>query len=81
MYFVYLLKSINFPEQTYIGCTSNINNRFKARNSGSSRHTAKYKPWSLVTYFAFQDKCKAYDFEKYLKLHAGKAFAAKRFLS
>lgn len=78
MYFVYLLKSVNFPDQTYIGCTSNVTNRFKAHNFGGSPHTAKYKPWTLHAYFAFKDKQKAHDFEKYLKSHAGKAFASKR---
>ncbi len=78
MYFVYLLKSIHFPNQTYIGSTANIDTRFKAHNSGSSPHTSKYKPWNLHAYFAFEDKYKAYDFEKYLKSHSGKAFANKR---
>jgi hypothetical protein len=36
-------------------------------------------PWELVTYHAFQDKFKAYDFERYLKTGSGKAFASKRF--
>lgn len=78
MYFVYLLKSINSPEQTYIGCTTNIENRFKTHNFGGSPHTGKYKPWMLHAYFAFEGKQKAYNFEKYLKTHAGKAFASKR---
>jgi len=33
----------------------------------------------LLTYHAFQDKYKAYDFERYLKTGSGKAFASKRF--
>lgn len=78
MYFVYFLKSINFPDQTYIGCTSNIDKRFEVHNFGGSPHTAKYKPWAFHAYFAFEEKQKAYDFEKYLKSHAGKAFASKR---
>lgn len=78
MYFVYLLKSINFDNQTYIGCTTNIENRLKVHNSGGSPHTSKYKPWIMHAYFAFQDKHQAFDFEKYLKSHAGKAFANKR---
>ncbi len=78
MYFVYLLKSINFPDQAYIGCTTNIANRFKVHNFGGSPHTAKYKPWTLHAYFAFEEKQRAYDFEKYLKSHAGKSFASKR---
>ena len=79
MFFVYLLKSINFPDQTYVGCTANIENRLKVHNYGGSPHTSKYKPWILHAYFAFKDKQKAFDFEIYLKSNAGKAFAQKRF--
>lgn len=79
MYFVYLLKSIDFSDQKYIGCTSNIANRFRAHNNGGSSHTAKYKPWRLHACFSFEDKQKAYDFERYLKSHSGIAFAKKRF--
>ncbi|MEA1948427.1 MAG: GIY-YIG nuclease family protein, partial [Thermodesulfobacteriota bacterium] len=41
---------------------------------GKSKHTAKYKPWELVTYTAFSERSKALSFEKYLKSHSGKAF-------
>lgn len=80
MHFVYLIKSIDFPNQIYIGCTSDIKNRLKTHNQGGSPHTAKYKPWKLHAYFAFDEKHTSYQFEKYLKSHAGKAFAKKRFL-
>jgi putative endonuclease len=42
-----------------------------------SSHTAKYKPWRLVTYIAFADKPKAEAFERYLKSGSGHAFARK----
>ena len=80
MYFVYLLKSINFPDQIYVGYTTDIDNRLNTHNNGGSLYTAKYKPWKLHSYFAFEDKYKALKFEEYLKSHAGKAFANKRFL-
>lgn len=79
MYFVYLLKSLNFPNQTYVGYTTNIEERIAVHNSGGSIHTAKYKPWAMHAYFAFEDKHRALEFERYLKSHAGKAFASKRF--
>jgi predicted GIY-YIG superfamily endonuclease len=41
-------------------------------------HTAKYKPWKLITYMAFADERKAREFEHYLKSGSGKAFANKR---
>ncbi|MCF6343819.1 MAG: GIY-YIG nuclease family protein [Devosiaceae bacterium] len=78
MHYVYIIRSIDFPEQEYTGATSNLKQRLAEHNSGSSKHTAKYKPWELVSYHAFIDKQKAYDFEKYLKSHSGRAFAKKR---
>ena len=49
MYYVYLIKSINFPDQTYVGYTADLKERLKVHNSGRSPHTAKYKPWDLQT--------------------------------
>ncbi len=79
MYYVYLLRSASFPDQTYIGFTEDLRMRFKAHNAGESKHTAKYLPWKLVSYQAFSDKRKAEEFEYYLKTGSGKAFARKRF--
>ena len=78
MYYVYLLRSIQNPDQTYIGFTENLKARLAAHNHGQSPHTAKFKPWELITYLAFKDKSTAIGFEKYLKSHSGKAFAKKR---
>lgn len=80
MYYVYLLRSINFPQQTYRGYTEDLKTRLKAHNEGRSKHTAKYAPWELVCYHAFADEQKARQFEYYLKTGSGKAFANKRFL-
>lgn len=79
MYYVYLLRSIDFPEQTYIGFTEDLKTRVKSHNAGESVHTAKYTPWQLVSYHAFADKRRAKEFEYYLKTGSGKAFATKRF--
>lgn len=78
MYYVYLLRAINFPEKTYIGYTKDLNTRLVCHNSGVSVHTASYKPWKLVTYLCFTEEQKAKDFEKYLKFQSGRAFAQKR---
>ena len=78
MYYVYLLRSINSPEQTYRGYTEDLKTRLKDHNAGKSKHTAKYVPWELVSYHAFADKRKAQEFEHYLKTGSGKAFANKR---
>jgi len=78
MKYVYLLQSISYPNQRYIGLTSNVDDRLKAHNKGKSPHTAKFKPWKLVTYLAFSSESKAAEFEQYLKSGSGRAFANKR---
>ena len=79
MFYVYLIKSVNFPNQKYIGITDNLKERLGTHNSGGSVHTKSYRPWKLVMYIAFQNEETARDFEKYLKSGAGRAFAKKRF--
>ena len=78
MKYVYLLESINFPEETYIGLADDLRKRLVAHNSGQSKHTSKFKPWRLVTYLAFSNENKAAAFERYLKSSSGRAFARKR---
>ncbi|MEA3024453.1 MAG: putative endonuclease [Alphaproteobacteria bacterium] len=78
MIYVYLLQSISFPGQIYVGLTDDMRGRLAAHNAGQSPHTAKFKPWRLVTYIAFSDKAKAVAFERYLKTASGRAFANKR---
>ena len=78
MTYVYLLESIQHPDETYIGLTDDLRARFRAHNAGQSKHTAKFKPWRLVTYIAFSDDNKAVAFERYLKSASGRAFANKR---
>jgi putative endonuclease len=79
MFYVYLINSLNFPDQKYIGCTDNLTERLETHNSGGSIHTRSYRPWKLVMYLGFQQRETAYEFEKYLKSGAGRAFAKKRF--
>lgn len=79
MYYVYLIQSEAFSEQRYIGFTTDLKKRFATHNAGGSKHTAKYKPWKLVSYHAFTEKRRAQEFEYYLKTGSGKAFAKKRF--
>src|SRR3954464_15792981 len=72
MWYVYIIRSIDFPEQEYTGATANLKRRITHHNTGKSPHTAKFKPWELLWYCAFPDKYKALDFEKYLKSHSGR---------
>jgi putative endonuclease len=78
MKYVYLLQSVDYPDETYVGLTDDLRSRFSAHNAGRSPHTAKFKPWRLVSYVAFADEHKAVEFERYLKTASGRAFAKKR---
>ncbi len=78
-YYVYILKSINYPEEHYIGFTEDLKGRLKKHNEGGSPNTTKHKPWKIKNAIAFDDKEKAQRFEKYLKSHSGRAFAKKHF--
>lgn len=78
MRYVYLLESIDFPGETYIGLTDDLRKRLAAHNNGQAKHTSKFKPWRLVTYLGFSDTETAVAFERYLKSSSGRAFAKKR---
>ena len=78
MWHVYIIRSINFPDQEYTGATADLKRRIAEHNAGRSTHTSKFMPWELVWYCAFPDKHRALAFENYLKSHSGRAFAKKR---
>ncbi len=78
-YYVYILRSLKYSNQTYTGFTTDIKKRISKHNEGGSSHTSKYKPWQIETAISFRDKEKATQFEKYLKSHSGRAFASKHF--
>jgi predicted GIY-YIG superfamily endonuclease len=78
MHYVYLLQSESFPDERYVGVTSDLKQRLAAHNAKKFPHTSKFMPWRLVTYVAFSDKRKAESFERYLKSGSGHAFARKR---
>lgn len=83
MQYVYILQSQKDPERYYIGCTSDVTERLRRHNSGQadsqSRHTSIYGPWTLVVQIGFEDRTKAFAFEKYLKSGSGRAFAKRHF--
>ena len=78
MKYVYLLQSIDYPDETYVGLADDLKARLAKHNSGGSPHTSKFKPWRVVTYLAFSDEAKAVAFERYMKSSSGRAFAKKR---
>ncbi len=79
-YYVYLIRSIKYPQTIYVGYTTNVKERLKTHNAGGSIHTKKDKPWELVSCTLFKDMDTAKQFEKYLKSQSGRAFIKKRFL-
>ncbi len=79
MYYVYLLRSISHPDQTYVGSTSDLEKRLATHNTKDSPHTSKFIPWRLICSITFEEKLKAEKFETYLKSGSGRAFAKKRF--
>jgi predicted GIY-YIG superfamily endonuclease len=78
MFYVYLIESDSCSGKRYVGFTSDLKARIRTHNAGGSVHTAKYKPWHLVSYHAFSSKRNAQEFEHCLKSASGRAFASKR---
>ena len=74
-----VLRSLSYPEQRYIGSTSDLKARLAKHNAGEVPHTSKFKPWKIAVYFAFETKEKAAAFEAYLKTGSGHAFAKRHF--
>lgn len=77
MFYVYILNSLSNPDRMYVGYTQDIKHRLQEHNSGECIHTAKYKPWKLMTYLCFDDQDKALAFEIYLKSGSGRSFAKR----
>jgi predicted GIY-YIG superfamily endonuclease len=78
LHYVYLIESIAFPRERYVGLSADLKTRLIDHNAGKSAHTSKFKPWRLVTYLAFSDRTKAEEFERYIKSGSGHAFARRR---
>lgn len=75
-YAVYIL--ICSDNTYYTGYTTNIDNRLKAHNNKEVYYTKSRLPVRLVNLIQFENKQKAYDFERYLKTGSGIAFRNKR---
>ena len=76
MHYVYILQCV---DGFYVGCTDNLKERMKRHRSGHVQSTKHRQPVMLKNYFAFDDKYKAFEFEKYLKSASGRAFTKKHF--
>lgn len=78
MWYVYILECND--GKTYVGCTDNIDERLKRHQSGWVPATKNRLPIELLTNVVFQDKYKAFNFEKYLKFGSGRAFLKKHLI-
>ncbi len=64
---VYILFSEKY-NQTYVGFTSNLLERFKSHNLlGTKGYTIKYRPWKVIYVEFFNLKADAIKKEKFLK--------------
>ena len=79
MYYTYILQSLSFPKQKYVGYTSDLRRRLSEHNDGKCKSTSVYRPWKVTIYIAFEAIDKAREFEKYLKSGSGHAFRKKHF--
>ena len=75
MYYAYILQSVSFPGRLYHGHSSDLRQRLSDHNGGHRPHTARFIPWRVKFYAAFETLERAQQFERYLKSGSGHAFA------
>jgi len=78
IYTVYILKCNDHTY--YVGCTSNLEERLQRHSKGYVHYTKTRLPFTLKVKICFDDKFKAYGFEKYLKSASGRAFWKRHLL-
>ena len=66
-FYVYILKSLRFADELYIGSTHNLKRRVHEHNAGDVRSTRRYMPWRLIYYEAFCNESAARQRESHLK--------------
>lgn len=81
MKYVYLLRSLSNPKQTYVGVTDDLQRRLEEHNAGKSPHTSKCIPWEIEVAIRFRNEVRALSFERYLKSGSGHSFAKRHFWS
>lgn len=77
MFCTYILQTLSEPPHFYVGSTADLPKRLEDHNAGRSTHTAKFRPWKLKWYCAFETRTKAEEFERYLKTASGRGFQTK----
>jgi predicted GIY-YIG superfamily endonuclease len=79
MYYVYLLQ--DETKKLYVGYSENLKQRLREHIGGQVNTTKVYKAPRLVWYCAFENKKRALEFEKYLKVGSGHAFVRKHLVT
>ena len=66
-YYVYMLKSLNKNNQTYVGYTKNLPERIKLHNSGKGAKFTRGRKWKLIYKEKYTTKNQAISREYYIK--------------
>ncbi len=66
-YYVYMLKSIDKRQITYVGYTSNLLKRIKLHNLGKGAKFTRGRKWKLIYKEKLTSKSKAISREYYIK--------------
>ena len=69
MFYVYILQSLKYPKQIYIGFANDLKIRLMKHNNGEVFSTKRYMPWKLIYYEAYTSEKLARGREKQLKHH------------
>lgn len=77
MHYVYILKCSD--GKPYTGCTNDLKDRIERHTNGQVEETKERLPIVVDFYIAFQERHKAFAFEKYLKSGSGRSFIKRHF--
>ena len=66
-YYVYMLKTVNKNNVTYVGYTNNLSKRIKLHNSGKGAKFTRGRKWILAYSMSYDSKSKAMSEEYKLK--------------
>ncbi len=66
-YYVYMLKSTNKNNQTYVGYTKNLSKRIRLHNSGKGAKFTRGRKWKLIYKEKYTTKNQAISREYYIK--------------
>src|SRR5262245_32296184 len=77
MHYTYVLESLIKPGEFYRGHTEDLRQRLTDHSAGKCLHSAKFRPWRIKFYAAFEHAILAQRFEKYLKSDSRHAFGKR----